>query len=199
MFIDDLLAANAEWATERGARDSEFFPKLRSGQAPSALWIGCADSRVSPEQITGAEPGTLFVHRNVANVVQACDLNLMSVLTYAVSALKVEHIIVCGHECCGGVQAVVNGLPGGILGHWLTPIADVARDHSEVLAALPDDDARVDRLVDLNVREQVGQLACSPPVREAWKDGRSLQIHGLVFQLGTGRLERLDCTVTGTD
>ena len=198
MFIDELLEANAEWAQKRNEADPGFFPRLKAeAQSPKALWIGCADSRVSPEQITLAEPGTLFVHRNIANVVHAGDLNLMSVMHYALHALKVEHIVVCGHEVCGGVQAALKGLRGDLLDQWLAPVAEVARDKMEELENLEDDAARIAHLVELNVLAQVNHLANSPAVRLAWANAQPLKIHGMVYKLSTGRLERLASLVQG--
>lgn len=195
MKIDELIRANTAWATKRHAETPELFQQLAQGQAPSALWIGCADSRVPPDHIVASEPGTLFVHRNVANVVTTGDLNLMSVLEYATSALRVPHIYVCGHESCGGVAASLDGPPDGVLSHWLSPVQRLARDHAEELDALPDRAARVARLVELNVRAQVTALAQTPQVRSCWDRGQPLAIHGLVFHLSTGRIQDVDCSL----
>ncbi len=195
MQFKSLIARNKGWAIRRAANDATFFGKLASGQAPPVLWIGCADSRVPPDTIVEADPGTLFVHRNVANMVAPGDLNLMSVLQYAVDVLKVQHVVVCGHHSCGGVGAIVDGLSTGLLGHWLAPVAQVAAENARELAALPHREARVDRLVELNVRSQILRLAQSPVVRTAWERGQRLELHGLVFDLSTGLLQDLDCSL----
>ena len=191
MNINLILAANSAWAAQRRAADPFFFDELAKGQSPAALWIGCADSRVPPEMLTGCDPGDLFVHRNVANIVAPGDLNFMAVLHYAVDHLEVEHIVVCGHEGCGGVQAAHDGGVGGINDHWIAPIVEVAAAHAEELDACDGRDARVHRLVELNVEDQLLQLGRTPAVREARARGRDITLHGLVFSLSTGHLRKL--------
>jgi len=193
MTLSDLISDNAAWAT---AQSPELLAGLAAGQAPPVLWIGCADSRVPPDVITKTAPGSLFVHRNVANVCSPADLNFMSVLEYAVIHLKVQHIVVCGHQSCGGVTAVVDDIDDTLLASWLAPVASVARHHAEALAALDRGD-RIARLIELNVRRQVRAISETVAVRRARDAGHGPQIHGLVFGLSTGRLTDLDCTIGG--
>lgn len=189
----DLLAENARWAQARTAADPDYFQRLSALQAPEFFWIGCSDSRVPANVITGLEPGEVFVHRNVANLVYPSDLNCMSVLQFAVEKLRVKHIIVCGHYGCGGVQAVVDGSQDGLVEHWLTPVRDLCRDHATELAALPDVAARTDRLCELNVAAQVDSLCHAPIVRQAWERGQELIVHGWIYRLSDGRLKELHC------
>lgn len=188
---EDLLKENFRWSRERVAADPGYFSRLSSLQAPEYFWIGCSDSRVPANVITGLEPGEVFVHRNVANLVYPSDLNCMSVLQFAVEKLKVKHIIVCGHYGCGGVHAVVDGSQDGLVEHWLTPVRDLYRDHAAELAALPDDEARVDRLCEMNVAAQVESLCHAPIVRQAWERGQDLVVHGWIYHLTDGRLREL--------
>src|SRR5947208_9259058 len=160
---DELLKANVRWSQERIAADPDYFPRLSALQAPEFLWIGCSDSRVPANVITGLEPGEVFVHRNVANIIYPADLNCMSVLQFAVEALQVKHIIVCGHYGCGGVRAVLNGSQRGLIEHWLAPISNLYRQHQQALSSLPTDEARVDRVCELNVLEQVRSV-CDTPI-----------------------------------
>ncbi|MEE9384671.1 MAG: carbonic anhydrase [Nannocystaceae bacterium] len=197
MNIEHLLAANAAWADARRSHQPDFFHRLAAGQAPTALWIGCADSRVPPDHIIGSDPGTLFVHRNVANIVSSGDLNLMSVLEYATTALKVRDIFVCGHESCGGVAAALDGPPDGVLRHWLSPIERLAQEHQAELKTQESRAVRIARLVELNVRRQVQEVSLTPPVLVARARGQSLTVHGFVFHLSTGLLEDLDCGSNG--
>jgi carbonic anhydrase len=191
----DLLEANVRWSQERTAADPDYFRRLSSLQAPEFLWIGCSDSRVPANVITGLEPGEVFVHRNVANLVYPADLNCMSVLQFAVETLKVAHIIVCGHYGCGGVRAVFEASGRGLVEHWLAPIGDLCRRHKDELASLPSDEARIDRVCELNVRAQVQSLCHSPIVRSARERHQSLTIHGWIYHLGDGRLRDLECGV----
>lgn len=190
---DGLLEANVRWSQEHTAADPGYFPRLAALQAPEFLWIGCSDSRVPANVITGLEPGEVFVHRNVANLIYPADLNCMSVLQFAVEALQVKHIIVCGHYGCGGVRAVLDGSPHGLVDHWLAPVRDLYRHHHEELARLPTDEARVDRVCELNVGEQVQSLRQSPIVRTAVERGQALTIHGWIYRLSDGRLRDLKC------
>jgi carbonic anhydrase len=199
MLINTLIKNNHAWAKGRAQADPNFFPELAKGQSPEALWIGCADSRVPPEQLAGANPGDLFVHRNVANLVSSGDVNLMAVVAYAVDHLKVKHLIVCGHEGCGGVAAAHDGGVGGIIDHWIAPIMETLVDNAAELNALPDRASRVERLVELNVEEQVQQLGLSPNVRAAWKRGQELTVHGLVFELSTGKVRDLGISQHATE
>ena len=190
---DDLIEENARWARERTVADPDYFRRLSALQAPEFFWIGCSDSRVPANVITGLNPGEVFVHRNVANLVYPSDLNCMAVLQFAVEKLKVKHIIVCGHYGCGGVHAVVDGSQDGLVEHWLTPVRDLYRDRQAELAALPDDEARVDRLCELNVAAQVESLCHAPIVRQAWERGQQLAVHGWIYRLSDGRLRDLRC------
>jgi carbonic anhydrase len=193
----DLLARNAQWARERLEADPGYFDRLAHLQSPEYLWIGCADSRVPANVITGLQPGEVFVHRNVANLVYPADLNCMAVLQFAVEALRVKHVIVCGHYGCGGVRAAVDGSQNGLIDHWLDPIRDLNRTHQHDLAALPNDAARVDRLCELSVRAQVSTVAHSPIVQRAWEAGQSLAIHGWIYGLSNGLIKDLGCGVSG--
>jgi carbonic anhydrase len=192
-----LLENNRRWAAETTARDPEFFRTLARQQAPDHLWIGCADSRVPANQIVGLAPGELFVHRNVANLVVHSDLNCLSVLQFAVDVLGVEHVIVCGHYGCGGVRAALRDERHGLVDNWLRHIQDTARTNRAALDALPDERAREDRLCELNVVEQVGNVCETTIVADAWARGESLAVHGWIYRLEDGLLRDLGLTVTG--
>jgi carbonic anhydrase len=192
----ELLAQNVRWSRERTAADPDYFRRLSHLQTPEFLWIGCSDSRVPANVITGLEPGEVFVHRNVANLVYPADLNCMSVLQFAVETLKVKHIIVCGHYDCGGVRAVLECSQGGLVEHWLAPIRDLCRHHAEELSSLADR-ARVDRVCELNVRAQVQSVCDSPIVRGAWERGATLSVHGWIYRLSEGLIRDLECGRTG--
>ena len=163
-YLQELFAANARWAEEMRAADPDFFAGLAALQSPAYLWIGCSDSRVPANQITGLKPGEVFVHRNVANVVVHTDLNCLSVMQYAIEVLKVQHIIVCGHYGCGGVRAALEGPSHGLIDNWLRHIEDIRDWHNDFLTALPDDTTRWRALCELNVIEQVPDLAAAVPV-----------------------------------
>jgi carbonic anhydrase len=192
-----LLEDNVNWSSERVAADPDYFRRLSALQTPEYLWIGCSDSRVPANVITGLEPGEVFVHRNVANLVYPADLNCMSVLQFAVETLKVRHIIVCGHYGCGGVRAVLDGSQSGLVEHWLAPVRDLYRRHHADLAALPSEEARVDRVCELNVRAQVESVCHSPIVLGAWDRGQPLVVHGWIYSLRDGRLRDLKCGGAG--
>jgi carbonic anhydrase len=193
----DLLALNKRWAAARTGEDPGYFTRLAGLQAPRFLWIGCADSRVPANVITGLEPGEVFVHRNVANLVYPADLNCMSVLQFAVEALKVKHIIVCGHYGCGGVRAAVDGSQNGLIDHWLEPIRDLHRTHRDILHSLPSDAARHDCLCEMNVREQVKTVIHSPIVQRAWDRGQTISVDGWIYGLANGLLRDLECGKKG--
>jgi carbonic anhydrase len=195
-MLSELLAHNKRWAKDKTSADPEFFRRLAAQQNPDYLWIGCADSRVPANVITNLQPGEVFVHRNVANLVHSSDLNLLSVLEYAVQTLEVEHIIVCGHYGCGGVHSAVDGHRHGLIDHWLQPIRDVAERHSETLDKIAVEDARHDLLCELSIKEQVRRLAQTPIIRTAWGSGRKLAVHGWVYALEDGIIRDLECTVT---
>lgn len=190
---DELLKANLRWSQERIAVDPDYFHRLSALQAPEFLLIGCSDSRVPANVITGLEPGEVFVHRNVANIIYSADLNCMSVLQFAVETLQVKHIIVCGHYGCGGVRAVLDGSQNGLIEHWLAPVRDLFRQYQQELSSLPTDEARVDRVCELNVLAQVQSVCDSPIVRSAWDRGQALTVHGWIYRLSDGRLHDLKC------
>jgi carbonic anhydrase len=194
---DDLLRENVRWARERVATDPRYFDRLTHLQAPEFLWIGCSDSRVPANVITGLEPGEVFVHRNVANLVYPADLNCMSVLQFAVETLRVKHIIVCGHYGCGGVRAALDGSQKGLAEFWLAPVRDLFRQHKTELSSLATEEARVDRVCELNVQMQVQSLCHSPIVMDAWDRRQPLTIHGWIYGLSDGRLRDLACGADG--
>jgi carbonic anhydrase len=182
----ELLLRNQEWAAAEVAKDPEFFRRLQNVQSPEVLWIGCSDSRVAANVVTGTLPGEMFVHRNIANMVVNTDLNMLSVLEYAVAVLKVKHVIVCGHYGCGGVAAAMTNKSFGLINKWLRNIKDVYRLHKDEVDALPTEEARVDRMVELNVIEQVYDLAKTTVVQRAWKDRQGPHLHGWVYRLSDG-------------
>jgi len=197
--LHQLFQNNRAWAREMLERDPGFFGKLVSQQSPDHLWIGCADSRVPANEIVGLLPGELFVHRNVANVVVHTDLNCLSVLQYAVDVLDIDHVIVCGHYGCGGVQAALRHSRLGLIDNWLRHVQDVARRHAAQLHALPDEAQRVNRLCELNVIAQVLHVGETTIVQDAWARGKKLQIHGWVYDLHDGLLKDLAVGVDGPD
>ncbi len=181
-----LLEENKNWAADQVARDPEYFSRLLDIQQPEFMWIGCSDSRVPANELTGSQPGEIFVHRNVANMVVHTDLNMLSVLQYAVEVLKVKHIIVCGHYGCGGVRAAMTQTSLGLINKWLRNIKDVYRIHREEVDAIEDETKRSNRLVELNVREQVMNLAKTSIVQAAWKSENRPDLHGWVYDLHDG-------------
>jgi carbonic anhydrase len=197
--LNDLKSKNRAWAAGKVAVDPGFFKRLEGQQAPEYLWIGCADSRVPANEIVGLDPGELFVHRNVANLAPPQDANYLSVLQFAVDVIKVKHILVVGHYGCGGVAAAVDGQRRGLVDHWLHPIREVHHEHRHELEALPDDKAKWDRLVELNVIRQVRNVASDVFVQDAWRRGQPLCVHGWVYTLGTGIVTDLDVSVGGPE
>ena len=195
--LPQLFENNRAWAARRVADDPHFFERLVAIQAPEHLWIGCADSRVPANEIVGLDPGELFVHRNVANLVARDDVNVLAVLQYAVDVLKVRQIVVTGHYGCGGVQAALGPATGNPLERWLAPLRAVAVRHAGELASLADDEARWRRLCELNVIAQVQTLRTLPSVLGAWARGRSLDLHGWIYDLHDGLLRDLHVTVDG--
>lgn len=191
--MEHLLKRNVAWAAERKAADPDYFRRLSNLQAPEYLWIGCSDSRVPANVITGLQPGEVFVHRNVANLVNPGDLNCLSVLQFAIEVLRVKHIIVCGHYGCGGIRAATDGGRHGLVDYWINPIRDLAEAHSAELGRLGDT-ARQNRLCELSVATQVRRVAETPIVQDSWARGQSLKIHGWVYDLNDGLLRDLDCT-----
>lgn len=189
---ENLLNWNKEWVENTLKEDANYFKKLAQGQHPPILWIGCADSRVPANQITGTNPGDIFVHRNIANMVIHTDMNMLSVLDYAVAVLKVKHVIVCGHYGCGGVLAAMSNKQLGLIDNWLRHIKDVYRTYSTELDAITDETERGKRLVELNVKEGVYNLCKTSTVQNAWKNGQELSVHGWAYSLETGIIQDLD-------
>jgi carbonic anhydrase len=187
MDILQIFENNRKWVAEKLSADNKYFEKLALGQNPEILYIGCSDSRATAEELMGARPGEIFVHRNIANMVSNTDLSAMSVIDYAVSQLKVKHVIVCGHYYCGGVKAAMQPSDLGLLNPWLRSIRDVYRIHQKELDAIADNDLRYKRLVELNVQEQCVNVIKTPDVQKAWKE-RRLAVHGWVFDVETGNL-----------
>lgn len=183
---ESLLEGNKRFISETLKVDPEYFDKLANGQNPPVLWIGCADSRVPANQITGTRPGEVFVHRNIANMVIHTDMNMLSVLDYAVNVLKVKHVIVTGHYGCGGVIAAMTNKEFGLIDNWLRHIKDVYRLHADELTAIEDEQKRADRLVELNVVENVYNLCKTTIVQNAWANGQELGVHGWVYSIKTG-------------
>lgn len=190
-----LLLNNRQWSLEKRGQDADYFKKLSQGQSPEYLWIGCSDSRVPANEVTRTQPGEIFVHRNIANVVIQTDMNLLSVLYYAVDILHVKHIIVCGHYGCGGVTAAMQNKDFGFVNNWLRSIKEVYSKHKNELEKIKDPEQRERRLVDLNTIEQCNNLGKTRIVQRAWKNG-ALQIHPWVFDCCTGLIEELDNAVT---
>lgn len=190
-YYNQLLVNNKAWVDEMVKKDKNYFEDLSKGQKPPVLWIGCADSRVPANEITGTHPGELFVHRNIANMVVHTDMNMLSVLDYAVNHLGVEHIIVCGHYGCGGVAAAMQNKSLGLINKWVRNIKEVYKDNKTELKKIDDDKKRFDRLVELNVKAQVYDLAKTSIVQQAWKDGRPLGVHGWVYDLKDGIIDDL--------
>jgi carbonic anhydrase len=197
--LDHLKESNRAWAARMVAEDPDFFRRLERQQAPEYLWIGCSDSRVPANTIVGRDPGELFVHRNVANLASPQDANYLSVLQFAVDVLKVKHIMVVGHYGCGGVAAAVDGRRRGLVDHWLHPVREVCRAHHQELARCADQGSRLNRLCELNVMQQVRNVASDVFVLEAWARGQTLSVHGWVYSLANGLIRDLDVTVSAPD
>lgn len=193
--IHDLLENNKRWSTRVTEDDPGFFADLADQQNPDYLWIGCSDSRVSANMIVGLKPGEIFVHRNVANLVNHTDMNCLSVLQFAVEVLQVEHIIVCGHYGCGGVQAAMDGERHGLIDNWLRHIQDTANLHSHLLEAISDPTEKLNRLCQLNVAEQVQNVGETTIVQDAWGRGQQLEIHGWIYGLKDGRIRDLEISI----
>lgn len=191
MEISDIFDNNRKWVEDKLRVDPGYFEDLARGQSPEVLYIGCSDSRVTAEELMGVRPGEVFVHRNIANMVSSTDLSAMSVVTYAVSYLKVRHVVVCGHYYCSGVKAAMQSADMGLLNPWLRNIRDVYRIHQSELDAFTDMDERYKRLVELNVQEQCVNVIKTPDVQKAWKE-RRLEVHGWVFDVKTGKLIDLE-------
>jgi carbonic anhydrase len=199
MPISDLLARNKAWAARIQAEEPEFFRSLSQQQAPEYLWIGCSDSRVPANQVTGLQPGEVFVHRNIANVVVHADLNALSVMQFAVDLLKVRHIIVCGHYGCSGVHAAMAGTRVGLADNWLRHVGDVRQKHAALLDEVESEALRHARLCELNVIEQVVNVCQSTVVQDAWARGQSLSVHAWIYALHDGRIRELGFGVAAMD
>lgn len=194
-----LFENNKEWVIRKTSQDPNFFKNLAKDQDPLYLWIGCSDSRVPANEIIGLEPGELLVHRNIANVCPHTDFNCLSVVEFAVRMLKVRHIIVCGHYGCGGVRAAMEDHQLGLVDNWLRNIRDVHAKHKGELEQISDPKVRQNRLVELNVLQQVNNVCHTTIVQEAWTQGHQLNVHGWVYNLESGRLHDLNCCISGSD
>jgi carbonic anhydrase len=193
---ESLLDGNKQFIEDALAEDPEYFAKLAAGQTPPVLWIGCADSRVPANQITNTSPGEIFVHRNIANMVIHSDMNMLSVLDYAVNVLKVKHVIVTGHYGCGGVIAAMSNNEYGLIDNWLRHIKDVYRLHADELDAIENEQERTNRLVELNVKENVYNLCKTSIVQNAWKHGQELAVHGWVYSISTGKIKDMEVSTS---
>src|SRR3954469_2655711 len=194
-MLDHLKANNRAWAARMVAADRVFFKRLEGQQAPEYLWIGCSDSRVPANEIVDLDPGELFVHRNVANLAPPQDANYLSVLQFAVDVLRVKHIMVVGHYGCGGIAAAVDGKRRGLVDHWLHPIRENANEYHDVLAAMADETARLNRLCELNIMRQVKNVSSDVFVQDAWARGQDVWVHGWVYSIANGLIRDLDVTV----
>jgi carbonic anhydrase len=190
-----LLEGNKRWVEEKLSHDPQFFERLAKGQSPKVLWIGCSDSRVPANEITGTNPGEVFVHRNIANMVVHSDMNMLSVLDYAVNILEVQHVIVCGHYGCGGVKAAMSSEQHGLVDNWLRHIKDVYRLHNKELDAIGDEQKRLNRFVELNVIEQVFDLSKTSIIQNSWRDRNLPLVHGWVYDIRTGIIDDLDVSL----
>jgi carbonic anhydrase len=195
-FYKKILDNNKKWVEDSLSKDPNFFQDLSKGQTPPLLWIGCSDSRVPANEIIGAKPGEVFVHRNIANMVVHSDMNMLSVLDYAVNVLKVKHVIVCGHYGCGGIKAAMQNDSIGIIDNWIRHIKDVYRLHHTYLDSIIDETTRFNTFVELNVKEQVFDLAKTSIVQAAWKNGQDLTLHGWIYGLNSGFVTDLKVNIS---
>ncbi len=198
-LLDDCFAANRKWAKSTVEEDPEFFKRLEALQNPDLLWIGCSDSRLPPNEIIGRAPGEVFVHRNVANLVEHTDVNCLSVLQYAVDVLQVKHVIVCGHYGCGGIRAAMQAQPLGLIDNWLRHVRDVHLWNREELSAIKDLDKRANRLAELNIEAQVANVCHTTIVQDAWRRKQPLTIHGWIYSLSDGLLRDLGMCIEAID
>jgi carbonic anhydrase len=194
-MLNDVMQRNRDWSARRQAQEPGYFTRLAAQQAPEFFWIGCSDSRVPANVVAGLDPGEVFVHRNVANIVHSSDMNLLSSLEFAVEVLSVREIIVCGHYGCGGVRAATEGLPQGLTDHWLEPIRRLARAYAVDLGREPDMEGRRDRLAEFKVVEGVRRVGETPILQRAWARGADCRVHGLIYGLRDGLLRDLDCSI----
>lgn len=195
-FYKQILENNKKWVERKLAINPEYFKRLSEKQTPPLLWIGCSDSRVPANEIIGAEPGDVFVHRNIANMIIHSDMNMLSVLDYAVNVLKIKNIIVCGHYGCGGVQAAMRNDSVGLIDNWIRHIKTVYRLHQDELNEIENEEERFNRFVEINVKEQVYDLAKTSIVQQAWEHNQELSIHGWVYGLNSGYVTDLEVNVT---
>jgi len=198
-FYKQILENNKEWVEKSLALDPNYFADLAKGQTPPLLWIGCSDSRVPANEIIGAKPGEVFVHRNIANMVVHSDMNMLSVLDYAVNVLKVKHVIVCGHYGCGGIKAAMGNQSVGIIDNWIRHIKDEYRLHDKYLNSIQDETERFNAFVEVNAKEQVYNLAKTSIVQGAWKNGQDLTLHGWVYGLNSGFVTDLNVNISSND
>lgn len=198
-FYKKIIDNNKKWVESQVALDAEFFKDLAKGQQPPLLWIGCSDSRVPANEIIGAKPGEVFVHRNIANMVVHTDMNMLSVLDYAVNVLKVSHVIVCGHYGCGGIKAAMGNQSIGLIDNWIRHIKDVYRLHEDYLNSIAVEDDRFNKFVEINVQEQVFDLAKTSIVQNAWRNGQELTLHGWAYGLNSGYVTDLDVNMSSNN
>jgi len=198
-FYKKILDNNKKWVETQLAIDQDYFKDLAKGQQPPLLWIGCSDSRVPANEIIGAKPGEVFVHRNIANMVIHSDMNMLSVLDYAVNVLKVKHIIVCGHYGCGGVKAAMGNQSIGLIDNWIRHIKDVYRLHEDYLNSINNEDDRFNKFVEINAQEQVFDLAKKSIVQSAWRNGQDLTLHGWTYGLNSGYVTDLGVNMSSND
>ena len=196
---EELLQGNRDWVNFETERDPDYFKRLSAGQEPDVLWIGCSDSRVPANEVTNTKPGQVFVHRNIANVCVHSDMNMLSVLDYAVNVLKVKHVIVSGHYGCGGIAAALSNKQFGLIDNWLRHIKDVYRLHSHELDRITDENLKLNRLVELNVIEQVYNLCKTTIVQNAWREREDLELHGWVIDLSTGLVKDLNVSAMSSE
>jgi carbonic anhydrase len=192
MILDHLFDRNAAWAQRKTRDDPTFFVRMAEQQSPAYLWVGCSDSRVTANDVLGLDPGEVFVQRNIANMVHSSDMNLLSVLEFAIETLQVRHVIVCGHYGCGGVRRALGPDRSALVDHWLQPLVMLHRKHKPVFDALIDDTARLDRMCELNVQMQVRRLAATPIIEAAWERGQPLHLHGWIYGVQDGLLRELE-------
>jgi carbonic anhydrase len=198
-FYKKILDNNKKWVENQLALDNEYFKDLAKGQQPPLLWIGCSDSRVPANEIIGAKPGEVFVHRNIANMVIHSDMNMLSVLDYAVNVLKVKHVIVCGHYGCGGVKAAMGNQSIGLIDNWIRHIKDVYRLHEDYLNSFENEEDRFNKFVEINVQEQVFDLAKTSIVQGAWRNEQDLTLHGWTYGLNSGYVTDLDVNMSSNN
>lgn len=198
-MLDHLFDRNVAWSQKKTRDDPGFFRRLAEQQTPNYVWIGCSDSRVTANDVLGLDPGEVFVHRNIANVVHTSDMNILSVLEYAIHTLNAEHIIICGHYGCGGVERALSGESSALVDHWLQPIVMLYRQHKKVLDAIADPEARIDRMCELNIELQMRRIAMTPIIEQAWIQGKTLHIHGWIYGIHDGLLRAIGSPISSQE